>query len=156
MQDETALLEDVRRPLEGADDRTAKLRRVASILREGGGYRWVGIYEISGGEIALGAWSGPGAPTTTRFPASRGLCGDAVTRRRTIVVGDVGKDPRYFETFADTRSEIVVPILNMVTGVALAVIDVESDRPDAFRDADRRAIEHVASEIAAALSPSPG
>jgi hypothetical protein len=44
MRDETAILEDIRRALDGLDDRTAKLRRVASILREGGGYRWVGIY----------------------------------------------------------------------------------------------------------------
>jgi putative methionine-R-sulfoxide reductase with GAF domain len=36
------------------------------------------------------------------------------------------------------------------------VIDVESDRVDAFGEDDRMLLEHSAAEIATELSPSPG
>jgi GAF domain-containing protein len=156
MREETAIVDEIRAALQGSDARTAKLHRVAEILRMGAGYRWVGIFEIAGEGLALAGWSGPGIPTTSRLPAGRGLCGDAVARRRTVVVADVAKDKRYLETFADTRSEIVVPIVNTSTGGSLGVIDVESERVGAFGDVDRRLIEHAAGEIAAAFSPSPG
>ena len=147
---------EVRRALEGSGDRAARFKQVAEIIRVAGGYRWVGLYDVSGDEIAIAAWSGPGEPAHPRFPASDGLCGDAVRRRETIVVGDVTKDPRYLTTFGDTRSEIVVPIPDVGTGRPRGVIDVESDHAGAFGPADRALLERCAAEIASVVSPSPG
>jgi L-methionine (R)-S-oxide reductase len=153
---ENEVLEEIRRTLDGTADQAVKYRKIAEILRAAADYRWVGIYEVAGEEIALVAWNGPGEPAHPRFPVSRGLCGEAVRRRSTVISGNVESEPRYLEAFPGTRSEIVVPVLDAVTGRPRAVIDVESERPDAFSDEDRKFLEHCAVEIAAAVSASPG
>ena len=45
-------------------DRVGKARRIAAAIRETGGYPWVGIHEVSAGETAVLAWSGPAARAT--------------------------------------------------------------------------------------------
>lgn len=150
------ILPEIRKALEAGGDRTERFRRTTAIILAGGGYRWVGLYEVAGDEIAIVAWSGLGEPTHAKFPAAQGLCGEAVRRRETIVVGDVRRDGRYLTTFESTRSEIVVPILNVVTGRPRGLLDVESDRIDAFTQADRTLLERCASELAREVSPSPG
>ena len=130
-------------------DRVGKARRIAGAIREMGGYRWAGIYEVSPEEIGVVAWSGPNAPAHPRFPTGQGLCGAAVLARSTIAVGDVTRDLRYLTTLGTTRSEIVVPILDPATGQVVGLLDVESDLVDAFGEEDRRCLE----ECAAALEP---
>ncbi len=141
-------VERIRSVLEGADHRAKKVERVAAILREAGRYRWVGIYQVDRNEIAAISWSGPKAPAHPRFPASQGLCGSAVKTRTAVVVGDVTKDARYLTTFGSTRSEIIVPILRAATGPVVGTIDVESERPNAFAEADRIFLEECASVLA--------
>jgi len=153
---EAEVLAGIRDVLTPGHDRTTAFRRVAEILRDAGGYRWAGLYEVGAAEIAIVAWAGAGEPKFPRFAVSEGLCGDAARSRATVVVGDVAADPRYLEAFETTRSEIVVPVLDAVSGQARALIDVESDRPNAFGEADRVLLERCAAEIAAAISPSPG
>lgn len=64
-----------------------------------------------------------------------------------MVVGDVVKDPRYLTTLASTQSEIVVPIVHPATRTALGVIDVESERLNAFSDEDRQFLEECAAVL---------
>lgn len=125
-------------------------KRAADRIRESGGYRWVGIYEVGAEEIAILAWSGEGPPAYPRFPKERGLCGAAVAARSTIVSNDVANDPRYLTTFGSTRSEVVVPIRGQ-TGDVVGLIDVESDRIGAFTREDVRALEASAAPLAAFL-----
>ena len=156
MKNETQVLEQVRCALDGTADRSEKFTRVADALREAGGYRWVGLYEVGVQDITLLAWSGEGPPAHPRFPISQGLCGDAARSRQTVVVGNVGEDPRYVEAFATTRSEIVVPVIDAGTGRTRVLINVESDRANAFGDEDRVLLERAASAISSAVSASPG
>jgi GAF domain-containing protein len=60
-------------------------------------------------------------------------------------VDDVNADPRYLACFPQTRSEIVVPV--SYDGTVVAEIDVDSDAPAAFGDADRAFLEQVAAII---------
>jgi len=123
--------------------------RLAEQIREAGAYRWVGIYAVGRSEISVIGWSGPAPPAYPRFPKDRGLCGAAAASGRTVVVNDVVKDPRYLETLTTTRSEIVVPVKRS-TGEVVGVIDVESERPDAFGIVDQQKLEEFAV-LAAAL-----
>jgi len=123
--------------------------RLAERIREAGAYRWVGIYAVGRSEISVIGWSGPAPPAYPRFPKDRGLCGAAAASGRTVVVNDVVKDPRYLETLTTTRSEIVVPVKRS-TGEVVGVIDVESERPDAFGIVDQQKLEEFAV-LAAAL-----
>jgi L-methionine (R)-S-oxide reductase len=147
MKDEAAILQRIRLALDEGGQRPARIRRIADIIREAGGYRWVGIYEVAGEEIAAIAWSGPAEPAYPRFPATRGLCGEAVRRGETVVVADVTKDPRYLTTFGSTRSEIVVPVLDPRSRRAVGTVDVESERVNAFSGEDRAFLERCAAEL---------
>ncbi len=129
------------------DTRETKARQSAELIRDAGEYRWVGIYEIDGEEIATIAWTGPDSPAFPRFPKTQGLCGAAV-REGTIVVGDVAKDSRYLTTFGSTKSEMVVPIYSRACKTALGLIDVESEQLNAFGNADRAFLEGCAALMA--------
>jgi len=146
MPDPTPILKRLREILSISGDRVGKARRISAAIRETGGYRWVGIYDVSDDEIGVVAWSGPSAPAYPRFPSSQGLCGATVQSRKTIAVGDVTQDPRYLTTLGTTRSEIVVPVLD--GGHVVGLLDVESDVTDAFSEDDRRCLEECAATLA--------
>jgi L-methionine (R)-S-oxide reductase len=105
-------------------------------------YSWVGIYFVEGDELSLGPWRGPEATEHVRIPIGQGVCGAAVANGRTEIVDDVNADPRYLACFPQTRSEIVVPI--RYEDMVVAEIDIDSDVPSAFGDADRAFLERVA------------
>ena len=94
--------------------------------------------------LVLGPYVGAETPHK-HILLHQGICGAAVTAGQTIVVDDVNADPRYLACFASTRSEIVVPI--SYDDIVVAEIDIDSDRPAAFGDADRTFLEGVAGLI---------
>jgi putative methionine-R-sulfoxide reductase with GAF domain len=128
--------------------RAEKAVRVAALIRQAGGYRWVGLYAVTDREIAAVGWSGPGAPAHLRFPVTQGLSGAAVASGRAVVAGDVTADPRYLTAFASTLSEAIVPVVDPATGTVVGTLDVESAERDAFTDADRQTLERCAAALA--------
>ena len=123
-----------------------ELREMAETIRSARGYRWVGIYEVTDQEIAALAWTGTQPPAHPRFPLTQGLCGAAAASRAPVVVGDVRSDRHYLTTFGTTLSEIIVPVVN-AAGQVVALIDVESDRLNAFQEEDRRFLEEWSGRI---------
>ena len=49
-----------------------------------------------------------------------------------INVGNVASDPRYLSAFGSTRSEMIVPILDVGRAKVVGTIDVESEQANAF------------------------
>jgi L-methionine (R)-S-oxide reductase len=123
---------------------------VADMIREACDYRYVAIYKISRGEFVIVAKTGKCPPAYPRFPITQGLAGAAVEAKETIMVADVHKDPRYLPTFGSTQSEIVVPVITESQKV-VGLIDVESEKLNAFTENDRDFLEHAAFLIARAL-----
>ncbi len=81
------------------------------------------------------ACTGTTPPAFPRFPVSKGLCGSAVALRSIVNVDNVQEDPRWLTTFGTTRSEIIAPIIT-AAGQVIGLIDVESDRLNAFSGDD--------------------
>jgi L-methionine (R)-S-oxide reductase len=144
---EQKVLEQIHEALASTDSRQQKVERIAEAIRKAGPYRWVGIYEVDSKDITIVGWSGQGEPAYPHFPASKGLCGSAVASRKTVLVGDVTKDPRYLTTFGSTRSEIVIPVVRLETGSVVALIDAESERMNAFTSEDQILLEKCAAAI---------
>jgi GAF domain-containing protein len=129
------------------------MQRAVSILKQSFSvYSWVGIYLLEGHELVLGPFLGKPSPHT-RIPLGSGICGAAATEQHTIIVDDVNADPRYLACSIETRSEIVVPIMD--GNRVLGEIDIDSDQPAAFGTADRTLLEHVAALLARKLSDLP-
>jgi GAF domain-containing protein len=127
-----------------------QLCQVAEMIRAARDYRWVGIYKIVRGDFVIVAKTEKCPPAYPRFPITQGLAGAAVESKQTIMVADVHKDPRYLPTFGSTNSEIVVPVMTESEKV-VGLIDVESEKLDAFTEEDRDFLEHAAFLIARAL-----
>ncbi|HXG55538.1 MAG TPA: GAF domain-containing protein [Vicinamibacterales bacterium] len=115
-------------------------------------YTWVGIYLVDGDELVLGPFRGKPSPHT-RIPLGRGICGAAATEKATIIVDDVNADPRYLACSIETKSEIVVPIMD--GDRVLGEIDIDGDRIAAFTSDDRELLERVAGLIALKLRARP-
>jgi len=84
------------------------------------------------------------------LPAGVGIVAWVAEHRRPALVDDVRSDPRYYEAFPGTRSELSVPIL--FSGRLLGVINVESPRIGFFDDEDRQLLDVIANHVAIALS----
>ena len=154
MHNHQATLERLRTELARGHDGHAALETTVRVLKEGmPSYTWVGVYLLHGNELVLGPFQGRPSPHT-RIPLGRGICGAAAAERETIIVDDVSTDPRYLACSVDTRSEIVVPI--MEGGDVLGEIDVDSDHPAAFGDADRELLESAAAMIAPRIAARKG
>jgi signal transduction histidine kinase len=73
-----------------------------------------------------------------------GITGWVARSGRPARVGDVTRDPRYIMVRPEIRSELAVPL--EVNGEVRGVINVDSDRVDAFDAADQELLEALALE----------
>jgi len=128
-----------------------RMKEVAEMIRAARGYRFIAIYKIMKDEFVIMAGTGDEPPAYPRFPITQGLCGAVLDSGKSIVVGDVHKDPRYLPTFHTTRSEIIVPMTNEHHHI-LGMLDAESDKVNAFGEEDRQFLERAGGLIAHCLS----
>jgi L-methionine (R)-S-oxide reductase len=139
----------VRSTISSQADSNGAIERCVRVLHaEMPHYTWVGIYLLDGNELVLGPYVGKPSPHT-RIPLGRGICGAAAAEKTTIVVDDVNADPRYLACSLETKSEIVVPIMDGIE--VLGEIDIDSDQAAAFGADDRELLEAVAVLLAPAL-----
>jgi GAF domain-containing protein len=120
---------------------------ISEAIARGGNYRWVGIYDVGPQEIRVLGWTGPAAPAHPRFLVTQGLNGQAVRRCQPVTVHDVTSDPHYLQTLGSTRSEMVVPVVG-ANGAVVGTIDVESETPNRFGEADLAFVRQCAETIA--------
>jgi L-methionine (R)-S-oxide reductase len=134
-----------------APDGESAMKQTVQLLKDGVPYyTWVGIYLMEGNdELVLGPFVGKPSPHT-RIALSSGICGAAATEKATIVVDDVNADARYLACSIETKSEIVVPIMEGAR--VLGEIDIDSDTPAAFGAADRALLEPIAAQLAERLA----
>ena len=139
-----AAVEEAVRSAPGAGAPRA-LQGVAAALQALPRYTGVYLYRLEGDVLVLAAHAGR-ETEHRRIPIGRGLCGLSARTRQTVVVDDVAGDPRYLACNVETRSEIVQPILRGER--YLAQIDVDSDFPASFGEADRAFLAQVAALLA--------
>ena len=111
-------------------------------------YNWVGFYMLEPGAnppmLVLGAFEGAMTPHT-RIPLNQGICGAAASSGQTVVVDDVGKDPRYLACSPETKSEIVVPLF--VHGKVVGELDIDSHFAAAFTSEHQDLVQHCAKLV---------
>ena len=144
------LLERLDAILEADSTRAAKALQMAEEIREDGGHRWVGLYDVDRerGLVSNIAWSGPNAPAFPTFPITKGLTSRAIATKATVNVGDVAKEASYLTALDSTRSEMIVPVLDTVVSEVIGTIDVESAGVNAFDAASQERLEKVARRLA--------
>lgn len=134
--------------VEGECDPVANMANLAALIWQ---YvpqlNWAGFYRVMGDELILGPFIGK--PACIRIPMGRGVCGTAAASGATQVVADVHAFPGHIACDAQSRSELVVPVMR--AGRVIAVIDLDSPEPGRFDDEDAVGMEMVARVAAEAI-----
>ena len=129
---------------QGERDPVANMANVAALLGDFlPDLNWAGFYRMVDGELVLGPFVG--RPACIRIPLGTGVCGAAAKDAETQLVEDVHAIPGQIACDAETRSELVVPVKN--EGSVVAVIDLDSPSLARFDEDDRAGIERLAAVL---------
>jgi len=103
---------------------------------------WTGFYRVCGDRLVVGPYIGTVGCLQIEF--GQGVCGTAAARRETIIVPDVNAFPGHIACDPNSKSEIVVPVLDAQREL-IAVLDVDSSELNAFDEEDQRGLEKIVS-----------
>ncbi len=130
---------------ESEPDGVANMANVASLIWQ---YlpdlNWAGFYRMISGELVLGPFQGKAA--CIRIPIGKGVCGAAALTAEVQCVEDVHAFPGHIACDADSRSELVAPIIR--DGKVIAVLDLDSPIPSRFDQGDVDGITELSILIA--------
>ena len=106
---------------------------------------WTGFYRVVGPELLkIGPYQGGHGCLV--IPFSRGVCGAAARTGAVQNVPDVEAFPDHIACSSSTKSELVLPVWNG-KGLLLGVLDLDSDTPAAFTQADEDWLVPLLAEV---------
>lgn len=102
---------------------------------------WTGFYfTASDNELHVGPYQGTVA---CQILKDKGVCLHSVRTRAPVVVADVHAFPGHIACDSRSESEIVIPVFK--NDRVVAVLDIDSDRPAQFTEADIAPLEKILS-----------
>ncbi|MBF9032911.1 GAF domain-containing protein [Rhodobacterales bacterium HKCCE2091] len=108
-------------------------------------FDWTGFYRVTEpGLLKIGPYQGGHGCLV--IPFDRGVCGACARTGEVQLVPDVDAFPGHIACASSTRSEIVLPVRNGA-GELIAVLDIDSDRPDAFTEEDAKGLSAILSAV---------
>jgi GAF domain-containing protein len=126
--------------IDGERDLIANCANMAALVYHGlPQLNWAGFYFARQGELVLGPFQGK--PACIRIPWGEGVCGTAAARGSPIVVPDVHEFPGHIACDPESRSELVVPLVD--DGRVLGVLDLDSPITGRFDEDDRAGCERL-------------
>jgi L-methionine (R)-S-oxide reductase len=128
----------------GEPDPIANAANTAALIYHGlPNLNWAGFYFRNGAELVLGPFQGK--PACVRIPIGKGVCGAAAARGASVLVADVHDFPGHIACDPDSRSELVVPLIE--DGSVLGVLDLDSPLPARFDEIDREGCEQLVAVL---------
>jgi signal transduction histidine kinase/HAMP domain-containing protein len=150
------VISEVGRHIASILDVNELLREIVRLVKESFGYYMVNIGLIDGEELAFIAGLGPAYEDPSFEPPRMALETEGITpwvarSGEPLLSPDVSKEPRYLfvPRFDETRSELAVPL--KTSGGVIGVLDVQSDRLDAFDESDLAVLQALANQAAIAI-----
>jgi GAF domain-containing protein len=127
--------------LSGQRDLVANAANMSALLYHAlDDVNWVGFYFLRQERLIVGPFQGK--PACVEIPLGRGVCGTAAATRQVQRVADVHAFPGHIACDIDSRSEIVLPLLD--GGVLRGVLDVDSPSPGRFGEEDEAVLVEIA------------
>jgi phosphoserine phosphatase RsbU/P len=147
-----AILYDIAKETASILELDLLLHRVAELVKRVIDYEMFGILLVDPrtGDLVLRESVSYGATQERhRIKAGEGLSGAAVASKEPVLVNDVRADPRYLSLIAETRSELVVPLVHK--DKVVGVFDLESTALGAFTEEHVKVLTPLASQVAVAI-----
>ena len=144
--DYTELGQRIRAVADGETDEVALMATLAcEIHHSDERFDWTGFYRVVAPELLkIGPYQG--GHGCLMIPFDKGVCGAAARTGETQLVPDVDAFPGHIACASSTRSEIVLPVWNGA-GELIAVLDIDSDQPDAFDAQDAEALADILKAV---------
>ena len=139
-------------------DLEAILNNVVNLVTDQYGFYHTGIFLINetGDEAVLQATSSEGGRRMMEKGHSlsigtQGIVGYVAAQKKSRIALDVGTDAVFFNNpfLPMTRSEVAIPLL--IRNRVLGVLDIQSDKPQAFTIDDIDVLETLADQVAIAI-----
>ena len=126
----------------GETDEVALMATVAAELHHADTrFDWTGFYRVTDPEtLKIGPYQGGHGCLV--IPFSRGVCGAAARTREVQLVPDVEAFPGHIACSSSTRSELVLPVIGADDRL-IGVLDIDSNRPDAFTETDAARLTEI-------------
>ena len=123
------LLDSANALLESQPNQLALLSNASAFIFENfKDLNWAGFYLVNNDLLTVGPFQGRVACSTIEF--GKGVVGQSAVDRKTIVVKDVLSHSNHIACDANSRSEVVIPII--INDRLFGVLDVDSPIYDRF------------------------
>ncbi len=128
--------------------------RVVNLVRESFDYHHVSLYTVDRDQETVTFQASSNAGGQDRVVDAewgKGFIGWVAAHGLAATANDVETDPRYrpSDSLDETRAQLTVPLL--LDGDLVAILDVQSDRTDAFSPDDLSVLETLGAQIAGAI-----
>ncbi len=156
--EQLALIAEVSKSVSSSLELRTLMESVAALIHDRFGYPYVHLFTVHSNRRLIQYEAGSGKRSsnlqgyTLSLDSSEGIIPWVARERKVALVNDVKKDKRYRPSPLppqDTNSELSVPLL--YGDEIMGVLDVQSDKRNAFDEGDRVIFEAVADNIATAI-----
>lgn len=138
------LVKQAKSLLESEFDLIANMSNISALLFNNlPNVSYAGFYRYQNGELILGPFQGPIA--CMHIKIGNGVCGTAAKTRQTQIVADVHEFPGHIACDEATNSEIVIPLIQ--NNSLIAVLDLDSKSFNRFDDIDSTYLTKIAKCI---------
>ena len=144
MRDYSEVTKSISAICEGETDAITKMATIScELFHAMEGFDWVGFYRVvKPNLLKVGPYQGGHGCLV--IPFNKGVCGACARTEETQIVPDVNAFTDHIACSSSTQSEIVLPVFE--NGILIAVLDVDSDKPDDFDESDKVALERILAE----------
>ena len=142
----TCLRKTISSLTEGEEDVVSLMATVVCELHHSDDrFDWTGFYRVtSPGMLKIGPYQG--SHGCLKIPFERGVCGAAARLGKTQLVADVEAFEGHIACASSTMSELVLPVWDKA-GALIAVLDIDSDQPNAFTEQDASELEMILAKV---------
>jgi len=146
MTDYAALARTIDALTAGESDDVALMATLACEIHHADNrFDWTGFYRVTApGLLKIGPYQG--GHGCLQIPFDRGVCGAAARTGEVQLVADVEAFAGHIACSSATRSELVLPVFGSA-GRVIAVLDIDSDQPDAFTETDARELAAILRSV---------
>jgi FOG: GAF domain len=156
--DQLAVVSEVSRSVTSTLQLSQLMRGAAALIHEKFGYPHVSLFTVHPNRRLIIHEAGSGKRSrklegyTIPLDAEKGIMPWVARNGETVLANDVSKDERYVPSPLppkNTQSELCVPLI--FDDEVVGLLDIQSDKPNAFTEDDRMMFEAVADTMAAAI-----
>ncbi len=108
-------------------------------------FDWTGFYRVTEPKVLkIGPYQG--GHGCLSIPFDRGICGQVASTGKPRLVNDVSSVKNHIACSSTTKSELVLPVFNKFKSL-IAVLDIDSDLPEAFGNDDTAGLLLIINSI---------